>query len=175
MDNPIFYESVFKIDRDTKIIYHDYSLKCSRPNLITIKILRKIRKEWKKIGEATIEIKENLRTAKWGNIEIGSDEPNLPTLLEPIPNPMYEYRKFRNMGIGSKTVQFMLGYLKRNGIEEVYGEISMRDNAGKAQNFWNKNGFKVTPYGKPSGWHIEKQLSKSSESNFNKNIRDCSE
>jgi len=149
MSNPIFTESVFEIDKDTKIVCHDYSLKCSRPNLITIKILRKIRKEWKKIGEATIEIKEKLRTAKWSNIEIGSDEPNLLTLLEPIPNPMYEYRKFRNMGIGSKTVQFMLGYLKQNGIEEVYGEVSRRENVEKTLNFWRKNGFALTPYDKP--------------------------
>lgn len=142
-----YYLHEVDIDNDTKIKCFDFSLRCVRPNLITVWILRKITGQWKRIGKANLVV-ESSRRAKWGDIMIGSDA-RLSSLG--IPNPDYEFRKFRNRGIGSKTVQIMLEYLRHNGIEEVHGEISDRDDFERASNFWRKMGFIVTRYSKPRG------------------------
>ncbi len=50
----------------------------------------------------------------------------------------------------------MLEYLKQNGIEGVYGEISNVDDVEKVINFWRKNGFTITLYEKREGHFIAK-------------------
>lgn len=115
--------------------------------MITIWILKNIRDQWKRIGKANIVV-EDSKKAEWADIIIGSDA---EFIMLNIPNPDYPFRRLRGKGIGSKVVRLVLAYLRQNGIEEVYGEISDRDIFEKASNFWRKNGFIVASYHKPKG------------------------
>ena len=146
------YDFEIEVDKNTKLKYFDFSLRCSRPDLITVWILRRIGGHWKKIGKANIVI-DSKTMARWGDIVIGSDS---KFIMLNIPNPDYPFRVFRGKGIGSKTVQLILEYLSQHGIEKVYGEISKRDIFEKASNFWKKNGFTVTRYAKPKGSFVAK-------------------
>jgi GNAT superfamily N-acetyltransferase len=123
------YEFQRGIDSETKIRCSDFSLECSRSDIILVRILKKDEKGWREIGSAKIAIEDDLRAAGWGDIELGLE--------------------FRNKGIGSKVVQFMLEYLKQRGIKEVHGGISRNDDVARATNFWKKNGFEVTSYEAP--------------------------
>lgn len=127
----------------------DFSLKCTRPDAIFIDILRRDEKGWRRIGKATIVVKEGLKTAEWMDIVIGQERSSvLSDFIFPTADASTEPSdlKFRNKGIGSKVVRFMLEYLKERGIEEVHGDISKFDDVTKATDFWKKNGFEVTPY-----------------------------
>jgi hypothetical protein len=117
-----------------------------------VKILHRIGGRWERIGKAMIEIR-NQTTARWADIEIGADS---EFILGSVPNPDYPFRMLRGKGIGSKTVQCMLTYLRNHGIEKIYGEISEVDNFENASNFWKKSGFKVTRYAKPKGLSVAK-------------------
>ena len=155
MENEESYDFEIEIDLYTKIRCFDFSLRCRRPDLITVWILRKIRGKWQKIGKANIVVNSS-KKARWADIIIGSDA---RFVLLNIPNPGYSFRKFRRKGIGSRVVQHLLNYLKQNGIEEVYGEISDRDIFERASNFWRKNGFTVTQYARPKG-HFVAQINR---------------
>ncbi|MBL7080691.1 GNAT family N-acetyltransferase [Candidatus Bathyarchaeota archaeon] len=76
--------------------------------------------------------------------------------LESIPDPSYPHRKYRGRGIGSKKVKYFLTYLKENGIEEICGELSDRDDYEKATNFWKKQGFTILPYPEEIGTSLAK-------------------
>jgi hypothetical protein len=142
------YEFEIDIDQNFKLKFYDFSLKCSRPDLITVKILKRAKKGWQEIGKANIKIEEH-NVAHWGDIVIGSDTEFI--LGGIIPDPRYEFLLLRNKGFGSKTVKQVLSYLHECGIKRVYGEISEVDNFERVSNFWTKNGFMVTKYKQPEG------------------------
>ena len=147
MSDEKHYDFEIEVDRNTKLKCFDFSLRCSRPDIITVWIMGRIHDQWKKIGKANIEIR-NRTTTRWADIEIGSDK---EFILGGVPNPDYQFRLLRGKGIGSKTVQHVLTYLRQHGIEQVYGEISEVDDFEKASNFWKKNGFQVTRFAEPKG------------------------
>lgn len=144
------YKFEMKVDRSVKLKWFDFSLKCSRPDIITVWIMNRILGQWKKIGKANIEITSKT-TARWADIEIGSDR---EFIFGDVPNPDYQFRLLRGKGIGSKTVQHVLSYLRQHGIERVFGEISGVDDFDRASNFWKKNGFQVTRYAEPIGLSV---------------------
>ena len=160
-DSYCYLEKV--LDRITKLQINDFSLKCARSNLIAVKILRLIKGEWSEIGKANLWVKH--RTVEWVEFEIGSDsEFVIPGF---IPDSRYKYRKFRNLGIGSKVVSIMIEYLGQNGAKEIYGELSDIDDVQKASNFWIKNGFTIILFEKSSGHIVGKNPS---ETRFIKKI-----
>jgi len=61
------YDFEIEVDKNTKLKCFDCSLRCSRPDLITVWILRRIKGHWKKIGKANIVI-DSRTMARWGNI-----------------------------------------------------------------------------------------------------------
>lgn len=154
-DGDSYIETVKFLDEVTKIRIYDFSLKVSRSNIITVKILRKINEEWEEIGKALIVI-ENLKKAKWADTIIGSNSEFHYIGSISIPNRRYNYRTLRNQGIGGKVVDYMLDYLKRHGVKIVHGEISSRDNYEIASNFWKKHNFIIKKYKKPKGVMVAK-------------------
>lgn len=141
-----------KIDEYTKIEHSTLDSDSPLANLIVASIHRNIEGKWEKIGIVKILV-EGKKTANWGDIIIGSDS---QYHLFDILNPSYPHRKYRGMGIGSKIVKYFKQYLKENGIEEIYGELSDRDDYEKTSNFWIKLGFTVLPYPEKSGTSLAK-------------------
>jgi hypothetical protein len=141
------YEFEVSINKNFKLRFYDFSLKCSRPDIIIINIEHWTSQGWREIGNANILIEEN-QTANWMDISIVSEAFILAGI---IPNPQYKIPHLRNKGLGSKVVTHVLAYLCECGIKRVYGEISEVDNFEKVSNFWSKNGFTVTRYKQPKG------------------------
>lgn len=70
--------------------------------------------------------------------------------------------KYYRQGMGSKIVKFAIAYLRKIGIEQIFGKISVTDDTKRAIAFWRKNGFKIIMYEKPEGdvARIKLQLAK---------------
>jgi GNAT superfamily N-acetyltransferase len=102
----------------------------------------KIKNEWQKIGIINIMVEKN-DIADIGDIIIGNDEPFHYIGSSKIPNRAYQYRIYRGKGIGSKSIQYFIEYLRENGIKEIRGELSSRDDYEKASKFWKKFDFKI--------------------------------
>ena len=141
-----------EIDENTMIEHSTIDSDAPLANWIAAPIFRKIEGKWEKIGIVNIFV-EGKKIANWSDIIIGS---NSQFLLFDIPDPNYNYRKYRGMGIGSKIVTYFIKYFKENGIEEIYGEISDRDDYEKVVNFWKKLGFTISPYPEKIGTSLAK-------------------
>ncbi len=81
-----FYEFESQIDKKTKVIVNDFSLKCSRPDIIIVKIFKQLERKWKQIGQATIEI-TNSKKDDWVTSKLVQYDMNIKDLggkaLEP--------------------------------------------------------------------------------------------
>ncbi|MGD6851113.1 MAG: N-acetyltransferase family protein [Candidatus Bathyarchaeia archaeon] len=61
------------------------------------------------------------------------------------------HEKYYRQGIGSKIVKFTIPCLKKYGVQQIFGKISVSDDANRAIAFWRKNGFEIFLYKEPKG------------------------
>ena len=131
-----YHDFEISISQYLKLRVLDFSLRCTREDVIIVKILASVSGEWREIGKTKVSIFEN-GISHWNDIQIDSD------LL-------------KGKGIGSITVMQILFYLRKNRIKKVTGEISNFDDVDKVRRFWTKNGFKVFDYNKTDGHMVAK-------------------
>jgi|WetSurMetagenome_2_1015567.scaffolds.fasta_scaffold301259_2 hypothetical protein len=131
-----YHDFELSISPHLKLRVLDFSLRCSREDVVIVKILALISGEWREIGKTSVSILED-DIAYWNDIEIDS-------------------KRLRGKGIGSTTVTYILSYLRKNRIKQVTGEISNVDDVDKVRRFWIKNGFKVVACDKPEGHMVAK-------------------
>ena len=144
------YELKVELDKTLRLEFLDFSHKCSRPDMMIVHIMKLIEGHWQKIGEVRLLIL-NKTMAELSDFAIGSDE---EYLIDEISNPDHKFRILRGKGIGGKTLQNILSFLRSRGIEQVFGEISKVDDVEKVANFWRKNGFIVNFYAEPKGFMV---------------------
>ncbi len=97
-------------------------------------LTKQIDAKWHKAGLVNVDVLG--KKAIWGYIRI--------------------HESSRGKGIGSKTVKFIIAFLKSKGVKEVWGEIRDDNQQEKVIKFWKKNGFSVEVYPQPKGDFVAK-------------------